>query len=160
VTEPIVTEPIVTEPAFDPPGTLAAAIEAALPGWVVHQVRRFAPVFDSTTQEAARAAGVAAAADVSVRLRALLAQDVDEQRTNPLSVLRGAARYPTAVLVAAGATPPRRDEFDERAFPHDVFGLGPVTWRDLGDDVHEAGIVWGAWKAKTVLDRRRAEGKR
>jgi hypothetical protein len=155
-----VTELIVTGPAFDPPGALAAAIEAALPGWVVHQVRRFAPAFDSTTEAAAHVAGVAAAAEVSVRLRALLAQDVDEQRTNPLSVLRAAARYPTEVLVAAGARPPRRDEFDQRAFPDDVFCLGPVTWRDLGDAVHEAGIVWGAWKAKTVLDRRRAEGKR
>jgi hypothetical protein len=25
--------------------------------------------------------------------------------------------------------------------------------------VHEAGITWGAWKAATVLTRRRAEGK-
>jgi hypothetical protein len=29
----------------------------------------------------------------------------------------------------------------------------------MGDDVHEAGISWGAWKAATVLTRRRAEGK-
>ena len=110
--------------------------------------------------DAAHAAGARAAAEVGARLRALLAEDVDEQRTSPLSILRGAVRYPTEVLAAAGVPPVRRDEFAERAFPDDVYGLTPAAWRDLGDAVQDAGVVWGAWKAKTVLDRRRAEGLR
>ena len=169
---------------FDPPGTLADAVEAALPGWVLHHVMQLAPhattsselgptrdaavttpaietrVIEPAIEAAARAAGVEAARDVGGRLRALLAQDVDEQRTNPLALLRTAARYPTELLATLGVPAVRRDEFDQRRFPDDRYGLGPLTWRDLGDDVHEAGIIWGAWKAKTVLDRRRAEGKR
>ena len=43
--------------------------------------------------------------------------------------------------------------------PDDVYAIGPLAWIDMGDDVHEAGISWGAWKAATVLTRRRAEGK-
>jgi hypothetical protein len=37
-----------------------------------------------------------------------------------------------------------------------VYGLSPATWTDVDPDLHEPGIVWGAWKAKTVLDRRAA----
>jgi hypothetical protein len=43
--------------------------------------------------------------------------------------------------------------------PDDMFALGPLTWRDLGDDVHDAGIEWGAWKAAMIISRRRDEGK-
>ena len=43
--------------------------------------------------------------------------------------------------------------------PDDVYAIGPLAWSDLGEEVHEAGITWGAWKAATVLVRRRAEGK-
>ena len=109
---------------------------------------------------AARAAGTRARADVGARLRALFAEDIDAQRTNPLAVLRGAVRYPTAVLEAAGVPPVVRDEFAERAFPADVYDLAPATWRDIDDSLYEPGLVWSAWKAKTFLDRRRAEGRR
>ena len=50
---------------------------------------------------AAAAAGEQAATDVGSRVRALLEQDVDEQRTNPLAVA-GAVRYPAEVLREAG----------------------------------------------------------
>jgi hypothetical protein len=109
---------------------------------------------------AAREAGARAAAEVGAELRTFLAQDVDEQRTNPLTILRRAVRFPAAVLEAAGVPPVRRDEFAERAFPDDPYGLAPATWRDVDDSLHDPGVVWGAWKAKTVLDRRRAEGRR
>jgi hypothetical protein len=92
-------------------------------------------------------------------LAAFLAVDVDDQRTNPLHLLRSASRFATDLLDAAGAARPARDEFETRAMPGDVFAIGPLAWVDLGDDVHEAGINWGAWKAATVLTRRRAEGK-
>ena len=52
----------------------------------------------------------------------------------------------------------QRDEYEVRAMPDDVFAIGPLTWRDLGEEVHEAGISWGAWKAATILTRRRADG--
>jgi hypothetical protein len=147
-----------------PPDALADAVDAALPGWVERCVERLSRAhFGRTPPEVAWAASVAgeqARAEVGTALRALLALDVDEQRTNPLSLLRGAVRYPTAVLRDAGVPPVARNEFDERAFPDDVYGLAPATWRDVDESLHEPGIVWGAWKAKTVLDRRRAEGRR
>lgn len=92
-------------------------------------------------------------------LAALLATDVDEQRAAPLSLYRAAVAAPTAWLRKNHAAPPRIDEFAGRAFPDDVYGLGPATWSDIDPALHEPGIVWGAWKAMTVLRRRRDEGR-
>jgi hypothetical protein len=64
------------------------------------------------------------------------------------------------VLRAAGAAEVRRDDFQRERFPDDVYDLAPATWSDLDPALHDPGITWGAWKAKIVLDRRRAEGKR
>lgn len=88
-----------------------------------------------------------------------LSVDVDQQRTNPLHILRQSTRLANELLSAAAIVPPVRDEFETSAMPHDVYRIGPLTWRDLGEEVHEAGITWGAWKAATVLSRRRDEGK-
>jgi hypothetical protein len=147
-----------------PSDVLADAVEAALPGWVEGHVERIVTAWSGAVTDEVRAAavdaGVLARDEIGARLRALLALDVDEQRTNPLGVVRAAVRYPTAVLAAAGVPGVVRDEFDERTFPDDVYGLVPAAWRDLGPGVHDAGIVWGAWKAATVLARRRAEGRR
>ena len=159
----------MTDPLADPlteaSAALVAAVDAALAGWVERSVARLVIAYrgsepDEVRAEAA-AAGVAARAEVVPRLQALLALDVDEQRLNPLALLRSAAvPYPTAVLEEAGVPPVVRDEFVERAFPADGYDLSPATWRDLDESVHEPGIVWGAVKAKTILDRRRAEGRR
>jgi hypothetical protein len=105
--------------------------------------------------EAARQAGARATGAVGEELRRLLALDVEQQSTNPLSILRGAVRYPTAVLREAGVPEVRRDEFRERAFPDDVYDLSPASWRDVDESLHTPGIIWGAWKAKTLLDRHR-----
>lgn len=100
-----------------------------------------------------------AATELTETLSLLLASDVDDQRANPLQVIREVTARAGCVLDDLGVPAPMRDEVEERAMPGDRHGLGPLAWRDLGDDVHEAGIVWGAWKAATVLARRRAEGK-
>jgi hypothetical protein len=92
-------------------------------------------------------------------LRQLLIQDVDTQRSNPLHILRRSTSFATAVLQEAQIPPVHRDEFDKSALPDDVYAIGPLTWRDLSEEVHEVGITWGAWKAATVIQRRRAEGK-
>jgi hypothetical protein len=143
---------------------LADAVEAALPGWVERSVtRRMTPWAGRVPDDvagAARAAGERARAEVGRAVRALLATDVDAQRTNPLSLLRSAVRFPTAVLQAAGVPTVVRDDFAVHAFPDDVYNLAPATWRDVDESLHEPGIEWGAWKAKTVLDRRRREGRR
>jgi hypothetical protein len=145
-------------------GALAAAAHAALPGWVERCVERrladHGAVVTDDLRAAARAAGVRARDEIGAELRALLAADVDAQRTSPLAVLRRAVRYPTEVLRSAGVPPVARDEFAQRSFPDDVYDLSPATWRSIEESLQEPGIVWGAWKAKTVLDRRRAEGQR
>ena len=52
-----------------------------------------------------------------------------------------------------------RDEFDASINPDDVYSLYPAHWSDIDESLTEPGIVWGAAKAATVLQRRRAEGK-
>jgi hypothetical protein len=139
---------------------LADAVEAALPAWVARSVETRAGVVAADVRAAADDAGRRAAADVGTRVRRLLATDVDDQRGNPLAVLREAVRYPTEVLRAAGVAPAARDAFAERAFPDDVYDLAPATWSDIDPGLQERGIVWGAAKAHVVLARRRREGRR
>lgn len=93
-------------------------------------------------------------------LRDLLATDVDEQRTTPLTLFREAVAAPTAVLDQLGVAPPPPDPFGGERFPHDRFGLGPAAWTDVDPSLHQPGLVWGASKAMTVLTRRRDAGLR
>lgn len=153
-----------TTPATDRlegyPLALLHAVDAAFEGWYLGRLTAIASTGGAVI-DGNEIAGVSAEAAHWVRseLAAFLAVDVDEQRTNPLHLLRSAARFATDLLDSAGTVRPVRDEFESRAMPDDVFAVGPLAWIDLGDDVHEAGISWGAWKAATVLTRRRAEGK-
>lgn len=146
-------------------GDLADGVERALPGWVrrcVDQRHMEALGRPPTPEVAERAAdaGRAAVDDVAPRVRALLALDVDEQRTGPLALVREAVPYPTAVLRAAGVPPVTRDEVAERQFPADVYDLSPASFAELDEALHEPGLVWGAAKAHVHLSRRRAEGQR
>lgn len=134
---------------------LMAAVESAAPQWIRRRLNEIAdgsPVdIDGVVPRVVR--------DMTSELFALLQSDVDEQRDNPLHVLRRATRSASQALRAAGVAVPVRDEFEVRAMPDDIYAIGPLTWRDLSDEVHDAGISWGAWKAATVLSRRRGEGR-
>jgi hypothetical protein len=140
---------------------LADGVQAALPGWVERSVER---VHVAQTQRrppgdvraAASAAGQAAAADVGPRVHALLALDIDEQRVNPLALVREAVRYPTDVLRAAEVRPVHRDEFAARQFPDDDYDLTPTSFAEIDPELHEPGLVWGAAKAHVHLARRRS----
>ena len=148
----------MTEPD-DPADALLEAVSSALPVWVERVVaeryvqwsHRSAP---PAVLEDARRAGQDARAAVEPPLRDLLATDVDAQRTNPLSIIRTAVRFPTAVLAGAGVPPVERDQHAVRLFPDDHYDLSPAAFADLGDTVHEPGVVWGAAKAHLVLRRR------
>jgi hypothetical protein len=133
---------------------LADAVIAAVPAWVERAVVSVAG--PRLTDEAA-AAGERAVAELAPRLRALLAADVDEQRANPLMLVREVARYPTEVLRAAGVPARPRASFEEEHFPGDEYGLVPMTWRDVDESLHEPGLVWGALKARAHLARHRSE---
>lgn len=142
---------------------LLDSVHEAVPRWVERCVRTVAAsqaiALDTATEQRLAQVAVEARDDVAERLRRLLETDVDEQRSNPLDVLRRSVHHATAVLADLGARPVRRDEFAVRVFPDDVYALGPAAFSDVDDDLTEPGIIWGAFKAKTVLDRRRAEGR-
>ncbi|MBK5222274.1 MAG: hypothetical protein JJE52_05265 [Acidimicrobiia bacterium] len=143
---------------------LGDAIVAALPGWtvrcVVDRMEQWAGSIPDDVRDAAEEAGARARDEAGDAVRQVLAADIDAQRVPLLSLLRGAVRYPTDVLRAAGVPPVVRDEFAERNFPDDIYDLAPASFADLDPDLHEPGLVWGAAKAHVHLTRRRAEGKR
>ena len=141
---------------------IVAGVERELPGWARRQVTRILDAWGRTEPEArARAeraavvAGDAAAVRVVGELRDLLATDPSAQTATPLEIVRSAYREPTAVLEAAGVPPVERDEFDERTWPDDRYGLVIATLGDLGDDdLAPLHFAWGMAKA-TVLRARR-----
>ena len=136
---------------------LADAVEAALAGWVERSVRgRLADVGRPYDPEIADEVAVAAARardEVGRAIRRLLEQDVDEQATTPLSLLRGAVRFPTGVLRAAGVPPVVRDEVQERLFPEDLYDLTPASFADVDPALAEPALVWGAAKAYVHIQR-------
>ena len=137
---------------------LADLAIAALPGWVercVASACERAGVVPAELSASAHAAGLRCAAETGPPLRELLATDVDEQQTTPLSVLRSAVRFPTQVLADGGVPVPERDDFDASRFPDDPYGLTPASFADIDPDLGPMGIAWGAAKAFEVLQRRR-----
>jgi hypothetical protein len=140
---------------------LADAVIEALPGWAERAIvgryrawRGEAPPIDVVDR--AREAGAAVRRQVEGPLRALLEQDVDEQRANPLAIVRSAVPHLTAALREAGVPPVDRDAHAARLFPDDLYDLAPAAFADLDPAVHEPGLTWGAAKAHVVLRRRSA----
>jgi hypothetical protein len=138
---------------------LVDAVHVVLADWLVRCVvitaQRSTVGVSPALLEAAQAMSHQATPTVMHQLTELLETDVDAQRTNPLSLLRGAVSYPTRVLQSVGVASVHRDDFAVRAFPTDIYNLSPATWIDIDESLQEPGLIWGAWKAKTVLDRRR-----
>lgn len=94
------------------------------------------------------------------QLADVLATDVDQQRVNPLSLFRAAVAAPNELLASFGVPARPTDPFIAERFPNDIYQLGPSSFADIDRRLHEPGLVWGAWKALTVLQRRRDEGLR
>jgi hypothetical protein len=138
---------------------LADAVVAALPSWAERAVADRYRAWSGAepppaVADSARAAGAAVVAQVEAPLRALLAQDVETQRANPLAIVRAAVPHLTAALRDAGVPPVVRDAHAERLFPEDAYDLAPAAFADLAPAVHEPGLVWGAAKAHVILRRR------
>jgi hypothetical protein len=96
-------------------------------------------------------AGDAAGARVVASLHDLFATPPAEQRSTPLEIVRSATREVTQVLASAGIPPVERDEFAERAFPDDQYGVTPATLAELGDeDLGPLQLAWGLAKAKVL----------
>jgi len=147
----------------DASAAIRTGVAREVPGWAVREVTRILDAWgraDPPTRahalNDAEAAGRAAATRVDAELEALLTADPADQRSTPLEVARSVYREPTEVLHAAGVPSIVRDEFDERAWPDDDYGLVPRTLGDLGDDdLAPLLLVWGTAKA-TVLRARAA----
>lgn len=144
---------------------LVAVIDASVGSWIERLVlarwtdwRADDP--PGAVAAAARAAGERARSEVTPALRELLVTDVDEQRSNPLTLLRAASGHATRVLREEGVPPVARDEQAEALFPDDVYDLVPGSFADVDPSLEEPGLVWGAAKAHVVLARRRREGLR
>ncbi len=142
---------------------LADGIDAALPRWVERTVAEIMTAWTGSVppEVAAQAATAAdqAAAEVGPQVRALLESDIDQQRTTPLAIVRGAAvRYPTEVLLTAGVPPVARDQAAEELFPDDRYDLAPAAFADLDPGLADVGLRWGA--AKAFEHRRRHGGTR
>ena len=140
---------------------IVSGVERELPGWVERSVAHILDAWGRTPTDArARAereavdAGRRATARVVVELRALLERDPAEQRSTPLEIVRRAYREPTEVLAAAGVPPVERDEFAERAWPDDTYGLVVHGLGDLGDeDLAPLQMAWGLAKSKVLRAR-------
>jgi len=142
---------------------IIAGVERELPGWAVRGVARILDAWGQLDAAAraqadreAEAAGDVARTRVVAALRALFALDPAEQRATPLQVVRTAHHEPTALLASLGVPHVVRDEFDERSFPDDVYGLVPHTLGDLGDpDLGPLHLAWGMAKTRVLQARQR-----
>lgn len=135
--------------------TLARVLPAWLEGCVVESAVRIDGACPEPLRRDAAEMSARCSPIVIEEMGELLATDVERQRTNPLSIVRSAVRWPTGLLVGAGLAPVRRDEFAVRTFPGDLYGLCPATWAEIDESLREPGLIWGVWKARTVLERHR-----
>jgi hypothetical protein len=147
---------------------IVAGVERELPGWVERSVVRILDAWgrapSDVREEAEHAAHEVAGATttrVVGELRALFALDPEEQRSTPLEIVRHAYREPTVVLATAGIPPVERDDFAERAWPDDTYGLVVHGLGDLrdpdavdDDDLGPYQLAWGLAKAKVLRGRR------
>lgn len=136
-------------------GELAAQIEATIGGWVTRSIEWHLSHDAQVGRARIEQATSDATEQVGQRVRDLLRLDIDQQTTNPLSVLRWAVKFPTEVLLEAGVAPIVRDGFARENFPDDPYGLTPASFSDVDERLHEPGLVWGAAKAHVHLSRRR-----
>jgi hypothetical protein len=140
---------------------IVTGVEEALPGWVVREIDRIVDAWGrldaaavARTRAAAGPAGRAAAERVGAALRELFALDAAEQTSTPLQIVRTAYREPTAVLAAEAIPEVERDDFHERAWPDDRYGLVPESLADLGDeDLGPLLLAWGLAKAAVLRAR-------
>ncbi len=137
---------------------LADEIQRTLPGWVHAAVAaRTGGTVPAELADAVTQAGADAAEEVGGQIRSLLALDIDEQWTNPLTLIRTAIKYPNQILRDACVPTINRDAQAKRFHPDDVYGLIPSSFADLGPTANDLGLSWGAAKAHVHLRRRRAE---
>lgn len=128
---------------------LARAMVAAYPGYVDARLaeRRIAasPELDEAL--------VRGQVWLARELGALVALPFRFQRRSPLEVFQEALGFPTEALAAAGVLPVPRDQVVANALPGDLFDLAPASSQQIGPEIWEAHLVWGAAKAAALAGR-------
>lgn len=126
---------------------LRTALVAAFPGYVMRSLDEHAITVDRVTVAAIdRGAGW-----LDAELDALLSIPAADQDRSPLEVFRSALSFPTEALLGAGVAPVDRDPAALDLLPDDVYDLAPGGSLQLGDDVRNAHLTWGAAKAKAIV---------
>lgn len=130
-----------------------------VPLWIVRCVETRHPgELPVAVRREAEAAALAAGDDVTRELSEMFARGVDAEGSTPLTILRRVSRHATAVLDRAGVAPVQRDAFDAARLPDDPYALAPAKYADVGEELAEPGMVWGAAKAHLHLRRRSGRG--
>jgi hypothetical protein len=83
-------------------------------------------------------------------LGALFSLPFHRQSRGPLELFQDAVRFPTAALQDGGLPPVARDEAARTALPGDLYDLAPTSSQELGEEVWEAHLAWGAAKAASL----------
>ncbi len=137
---------------------LANQIDIGLPRWIRESLGKFLdPDQLLELQSETEAAEREASTHVMIQLRSFLDQDIDQQRTTPLAILRQTVPLVTKILHQAGVPSVNRDRDAARLHPEDWYDLTPASYGDFGDEVQQASLLWGAAKAHIHIQRRRAE---
>lgn len=148
----------------EPAATLLDAARRAVPVWLrraIEDACRRGGVDPAPLRVELDATIDRSSADALDGLAELLAADVDRQWTTPLAMLRdAAAARPAAFLRAHGVAPSAPSAPSGHGRAGDGYELGPANWADVDPSLHEPGLRWGAWKAMTILARRRDDGLR
>jgi F0F1-type ATP synthase membrane subunit b/b' len=141
-------------------GRIVAGVNAHAAEWVEQQVTLILDAWGRLDTAArtdalarARSAGEAARDRVVRELEELFAQAPRDQRATPLQIIRTLRREPTEILAAAGVPAVVRDEYDERSFPDDIYGIVPKAITELGDEeLGGALLAWGVGKSRVLRD--------
>ncbi len=129
---------------------LAADTVAALGSWVsrcVAQACERAEGMQLPPAGDTAAAAEQCTAEIGSQIVTLLQLDATAQRSTPLEIVRGAVRFPTAVLRRAGVPTAQRDAFSEERFPDDPYDLTPASLADINPELGPLAMAWGAAKA-------------
>ena len=145
----------------DASAAIVEGVERCLASWVEQSVTTMLTLWGQASGDASERAkrsaaelGPMVAERVAGELRVLFGADPAQQHGTPLEIVRGAYREPTEILRAAGVAAIVRDEFAERQWPDDIYGLVPANLGDLGDpELAPLHLAWGLAKAKVMRAR-------
>ena len=123
---------------------LAKQIDVGLPQWIRESFGRFLDQDQVIElQQQTEAAEREVSSQLMVQLRRFLEQDIDQQRTTPLAILRQAVPVVTTILHQVGVPHVNRDRDAARLHPDDWYDLTPASYADFGDEVQQASPLMG-----------------